>query len=61
MMMMQQIKLFFFVLGMLYLTKFLLEFIVKLFQENPEPMKLSNVEQIILLVASSYIITYILT
>lgn len=59
--MMQQIKLFFFVLGILYLTKFLLEFIVKLFQENPEPMKLSNVEQIILLVASSYIITYILT
>jgi hypothetical protein len=60
-MMMQQIKLFFFVLGILYLTKFLLEFIVKLFQENPEPMKLSNVEQIVLLVASSYIITYILT
>ena len=59
--MMQQIKLFFFVLGILYLTKFLLEFIVKLFQENPEPMKLSNVEQIILLVAFSYIITYILT
>ena len=58
---MQQIKLFFFVLGILYLTKFLLEFIVKLFQENPEPMKLSNVEQIVLLVASSYIITYILT
>ena len=59
--MMQQIKLFFFVLGILYLTKFLLEFIVKLFQENPEPMKLSNVEQIVLLVACSYIITYILT
>lgn len=59
--MMLQIKLFFFVLGILYLTKFLLEFIVKLFQENPEPMKLSNVEQIILLVAFSYIITYILT
>ena len=59
--MMLQIKLFFFVLGILYLTKFLLEFIVKLFQENPEPMKLSNVEQITLLVASSYIITYILT
>ena len=59
--MMQQIKLFFFVLGILYLTKFLIEFIVKLFQESPEPMKLSNVEQIILLVAFSYIITYILT
>ena len=51
--MMLQIKLFFFVLGILYLTKFLLEFIVKLFQANPEPMKLSNVEQIILLVAEA--------
>jgi hypothetical protein len=60
-MMMQQIKLFFFVLGTIYLIKFLLEFIIKLFQENPEPMKLSNVEQIIILVSSSYIITYILT
>ena len=58
---MQQIKLFFFVLGILYLTKFLLEFIIKLFQENPDPMKLSNMEQIIILVSSSYIITYILT
>ena len=60
-MMMQQIKLFFFVLGILYLTKFLLEFIVKLFQENPEPMSLTKIEQIIQLVALSYIITYILT
>ena len=59
-MMMQQIKLFFFVLGILYLTKFLLEFIVKLFQENPEPMKLSKVEQTLQLISVSYIITYIL-
>ena len=58
--MMQQIKLFFFVLGILYLTKFLLEFIVKLFQENPEPMKLSKVEQTLQLISVSYIITYIL-
>ena len=50
-MMMQQIKLFFFVLGILYLTKFLLEFIVKLFQENPEPIKITNVEKKVLIIA----------
>jgi hypothetical protein len=59
--MMQQIKLFFFVLSIIYLSKFIVEFTIKLFQENPEPMSLTKIEQIIQLVALSYIITYILT
>jgi len=58
---MQQIKLFFFVLSIIYLSKFIVEFTIKLFQENPEPMNLTKIEQIIQLVALSYIITYILT
>jgi hypothetical protein len=58
---MQQIKLFFFVLSIIYLSKFIVEFTIKLFQENPEPMSLTKIEQIIQLVALSYIITYILT
>lgn len=58
---MQQFKLFFFILSIIYLSKFVIEFIVKLFQENPEPMSLTKIEQIIQLVALSYIITYILT
>jgi len=58
--MLQEIKLFLFVLGIVYLTKFLLEFAIKLVQENPEPMKLSKVEQTLQLMSVSYIITYIL-
>ena len=58
---MQQIKLFFFVLSIIYLSKFIVEFTIKLFQENPEPMSLTKIVQIIQLVALSYIITYILT
>jgi len=57
----QQIKLFFFILTTIYLLKFIVEFIIKLFQENPEPMNLSKIEQVIQLVSLSYIITYILT
>lgn len=58
---MQQFKLFLFILSVIYLSKFVIEFIIKLFQENPEPMSLTKIEQIIQLVALSYIITYILT
>jgi hypothetical protein len=58
---MQQFKLFLFILTVIYLSKFVIEFIIKLFQENPEPMSLTKIEQIIQLVSLSYIITYILT
>jgi hypothetical protein len=58
--MMQEIKLFLFVLSIIYSIRIIVEFILKLTQENPEPMKLSKVEQAIQVFALSYIITYIL-
>jgi hypothetical protein len=58
--MMQEIKLFLFVLSVVYSIRIIVEFILKLTQENPEPMKLSKVEQSIQVFALSYIITYIL-
>jgi hypothetical protein len=58
--MMQEIKLFLFVLSIIYSIRIIVEFILKLTQENPEPMKLSKVEQAIQVFAISYIITYIL-
>jgi hypothetical protein len=58
--MMQEIKLFLFVLSVVYSIRIIVEFILKLTQENPEPMKLSKVEQAIQVFALSYIITYIL-
>jgi hypothetical protein len=58
--MMQEIKLFLFVLSIIYSIRIVVEFVIKLTQENPEPMKLSKVEQAIQVFALSYIITYIL-
>lgn len=58
--MMQEIKLFLFVLSIVYSIRIIVEFVLKLTQENPEPMKLSKVEQAIQVFALSYIITYIL-
>ena len=58
---MQQIKLFFFVLSMIYTLKFLAELVIKLFQDNAEPISLSKVEQTLQLISLSYIITYLLT
>ncbi len=58
--MMEQIKLFFFVLSIIYTLRFFLEFVVKLTQENPERMKLSKIEDTLLLISLSFIITYIL-
>jgi hypothetical protein len=58
--MIQEIKLFLFVLSIIYSIRIIVEFVLKLTQENPEPMKLSKVEQAIQVFALSYIITYIL-
>jgi hypothetical protein len=60
-MMMQQIKLFFFVLSIVYSLRIIVEFGIKLTQENPEPMKLTKLEQIVQIILLSYIITYLLT
>jgi hypothetical protein len=37
------------------------EFTIKLFQDNPEPLVLSKIEQVLIYLAASYIITFILT
>jgi hypothetical protein len=59
--MLQQIKLFLFVLSVIYNLKFIIELTVRLFQDNPEPMRLSKLEQFYQFIALSYIITFILT
>jgi hypothetical protein len=58
--MMIQIKLFLLVLSIVYLVRFIVEFVIRLTQENPDPMKMSKIEQVSQLLAISYIITYIL-
>ena len=43
--MLQQIKLFLFVLSIIYTLRFVVELVIRLFQDNPEPMTLSKLEQ----------------
>lgn len=58
---MLQIKLFFFILSIVYLSSFVVELAIKLTQDNTEPMVTTKVEKSLQLIALSYIITYILT
>ena len=57
---MEEIKLFLFVLSIIYSLRIAVEFVVKLTQDNPEPMKISKVEQTLLLFSISFVITHIL-
>ncbi len=58
--MMEQIKLFLFVLSITYSSRFIFEFLFKLTQENPEPLVVKETKKIFLYFTISYIITYIL-
>jgi hypothetical protein len=57
---MQEIKLFLFVLSIIYTLRYIFEFVFKLTQEDSQPMKLTKIEGIVLYFATSYIITYFL-
>jgi len=58
---MYQIKLFFLVLSIMYILRFLVELVIKLNQDDAEPITLSKLEQVVQLISLSYIITYFLT
>jgi hypothetical protein len=56
----EEIELFVLVLSILYSITFTVDFVLKLVQENPEPMKISKLDGTFLYLAISYIITYFL-
>jgi hypothetical protein len=56
----EEIELFVLVLSILYSITFTADFVLKLVQENPEPMKISKLDGTFLYLAISYIITYFL-
>jgi hypothetical protein len=58
--MLLEFKLFLFVLSIIYILRFIVELTIRLFQENPDSISLSKIEQLAHYVALSYIITYIL-
>jgi hypothetical protein len=55
---MSEIKIFLFILSIIYTSRFVIEFIFKLFEENPSVLVISKNNQIFLYFAISYIITY---
>jgi hypothetical protein len=56
-MMINEIKIFFLILSIVFSLRFIFEFIVKLLQEEPVPMKISKVNEVFLYLSLSYIIT----
>jgi hypothetical protein len=57
---MHQINVFLFVLSIIHSLRYLVEFGIKFFQEEPTPMEINEIEKTILYFTSSYIITYFL-
>jgi hypothetical protein len=57
---MTEIKIFLFVLSIIYSLKFVLQIVLRMIQETPEPIEYSKVEQTLLYFAVSYIITFFL-
>ena len=58
---MQQIRLFLFVLSIIYTLRFMVELAIRLLQDNPDPISVKKYEQYIQYFALSYIITFLLT
>ena len=58
--MINEIKLFLFVLSIVYELKFVAEFIFRLTTDNPTPLEVKEIEKIFLYLSIAYTITYIL-
>jgi hypothetical protein len=56
----EEIELFVFVLCILYILHFAVEFVLRLTEEDPKPLTLTKLEQVSYLASLSYIITYFL-
>jgi len=50
---------FFFIFSVIYFLNFLLPFLYKLTQEEPEPIKMTDGEKLYLFISVSYIISFI--
>jgi hypothetical protein len=58
--MINEIKLFLFVLCLVFELKFVFQFLYQLTRENPEPLKIKEMDKTLLYFTTAYIITYIL-
>ncbi len=58
--MIDNIELFVMVLSVVFILRFLGEFVVKLLQTSPKSLEINKYERVFLYIAISYIITYII-
>jgi hypothetical protein len=58
--MISNIELYLFVLSIIFILRFVIEFVVKLFITDAEPLSINKYEKVSLYFSFSYIITYIL-
>lgn len=58
--MINELKLFLLILSLVFSLRFVFEFVIKFFQQEPEPLVVTKNEKTLLYFTIAYIITYIL-
>lgn len=58
--MINEIKIFLFILCIVFQMRFIIQFCYQLTKEKPEPMKMKEVEKTLMYFTTAYIITYII-
>jgi hypothetical protein len=59
--MMKIASIFFFILSIIFLLRYVSEFLLALRDENPKPITINKVTEIFIYIAVSYIITFLIT
>lgn len=54
-------SIFFFILSIIFLLRYVVEFFIMLRDENPKPMGINKATEIFIYVAVSYVITFLIT
>lgn len=58
---MQIASIFFFILSIIFLLRYVVEFFIMLRAENPKPLTINKITEVLLYIAVSYIITFLIT
>lgn len=55
------ISIFFFILSIIFLLRYVGEFLLALRDENPKPMAINKIIEIFIYISVSYVITFLIT
>lgn len=59
--MLQEIKVFLFILSLIFTLRFVFEFVIKFFQDEPAPIEINKYEVVFIYISLAYIITFLIT